>query len=57
MKIKIIIVTAILIINTIILCGCNQEINETQVDITKVELVNYTVEILKDLVGEDYRRI
>ena len=57
MKIKIIIVTAILIINTIILCGCNQEISETQVDITKVELVNYKVEILKDLVGEDYRRI
>ncbi len=57
MEKKIIIVTAILLINTIILCGCNQEISEKQVDLTKVELVNYTVEIVKDLVGEEYKKI
>ena len=57
MKIKIIIVTSILLINTIILCGCNQEISETQEDTPKVELVNYTVETVEDLVGEKYKKI
>ncbi|UCF49340.1 MAG: hypothetical protein JSU91_06210 [Thermoplasmatales archaeon] len=55
-KLKILLIT-ILIISTGFLSGCNQKENDIEVDLSKVEVVNHTVETIKDLVGKDYKKI
>ena len=55
-KLKILLIT-FLIISTGFLCGCTQKESEPEPDSGKVEVVNHTVETIKDLVGKDYKKI
>ncbi len=55
-KLKILLII-LLIISTGFLSGCTQKESEPEPDLSKVEVVNYTVETIKDLVGKDYKKI
>ena len=57
MKKQIIFLIALLVISTGFLSGCNQENNEPQIDLTKAEIVNHTVQTRLDLTGEEYKNI
>lgn len=39
------------------LSGCEQNNNGTKIDLSKLKLVNHTVEIRADMTGEEYRQI
>lgn len=55
-KITILLITLLLVI-TGWLSGCDQKSNENEIDISKLELVNYTVRTRLDFTGEEYKEI
>jgi hypothetical protein len=57
MKKQTILLITLLIISTGFLSGCNENGDDNKIDLTKLELVDYTVEIRDDLTGEEFRQI
>jgi hypothetical protein len=57
MKKQIIFLMIFLILTVGFLSGCEQNNNGTKIDLSKLKLVNHTVEIRDDMTGEEYRQI
>jgi len=58
MKKQIIILLAFLIISAGFLSGCEQKKNQPQkIDLTKIEIVNYSIETRTDWLGEEYKKV
>lgn len=55
-RLTILLITILLVI-TGWLSGCDEDTNENEIDISKLELVNYTVNTRLDLLGEEFKEI